>query len=210
MKVGDFFSGLKGWSEAFLQRGHDIITYDIGESFEPDICGDILDIYEFPKLDAALFSPPCHTVSTMRMGSNWTHQGEPKTEEASNARELFLKCIEIIEYTKPRFFIIENPRARLRTLGYFDRYERRTITMCRYGSKRMKPTDLWGGFPKSLVLRDMCKNNRTPWSTKSNHILAPRGSTSGTQGMDPSESAKIPFELSLEICIAMEHDFQGV
>ena len=44
MKVLDLFAGLGGFSEAFRQRGHQVITVDVEEKFHPDICIDILDM----------------------------------------------------------------------------------------------------------------------------------------------------------------------
>lgn len=63
----------------------------------------------------------------------------------------------------------------------------------------MKPTDLWGAFPPGLVLPAMCRNG-SPC-----HIAAPRGSTTGTQGMDPAESGRIPKALALLVCRAAEN-----
>ncbi len=199
--IGDFYCGMKGWSQAFKERGHKVITYDNNPIFCPDVLEDLLKIFDFPKLDGALFSPPCHTMTTMRMGRNWTHENQSKTKEASNALDLVKKCQYIISVSKPEFFIIENPRARLRTLGtWLDKLNRQTITMCRYGIDRMKPTDLWGGFPPSWKPREMC------WNYNPDHRSAWRGSMTGTQGMNSAEAAKIPYQLSLEICIAMEKD----
>lgn len=106
----------------------------------------------------------------------------------------------IIQQIQPQFFIIENPRAKLRKLTCMQDFERRTVTYCQYGENRMKPTDLWGGFPPSLILKPICKNGAPC------HVAAPRGSRTGTQGMDSAESAKIPYALALDVCIAAEKD----
>lgn len=37
MRVLDLFSGLGGWSAAFRDRGHEVITLDIEPKFKPDI-----------------------------------------------------------------------------------------------------------------------------------------------------------------------------
>lgn len=136
----------------------------------------------------------------MAMGKNWTYEGEPKTEKARSARELIRRTIGFIEEVKPRFFVIENPRARLRTLGLMP-FERRTVWYCRLGEQVAKPTDLWGGFPESLRLPDGCHNGNP------DHIAAPRGSRTGTQGSkSAAERAKVPYGLGLTICLAAERE----
>jgi hypothetical protein len=208
MKVVDLFCGLKGWSRPFLDRGHEVWTTDIDHDFEPDLVADALTLnpFDFPwRPDILLASPPCETFSTMVMGRNWTHEGEPKTKKAEIARGLIEATRYLIATLQPTYFVVENPRARLRTLGYLDRYERRTVWYCRLGEPVAKPTDLWGGFPPSLVLPAMCHNGNP------DHIAAPRGSRTGTQGIgrgkaDAATRSKIPYGLGLTVCLAAEAD----
>jgi hypothetical protein len=93
----------------------------------------------------------------------------------------------------------------LRRILIMDRWERVTITQCRYGKPFMKPTDLWGlPFPDSWHPRPMCRNGATC------HERAPRGSKTGLQGVAKGPGrAEIPFELALDVCIAAEHDLAG-
>lgn len=105
----------------------------------------------------------------------------------------------IIAKAAPRLgFIIENPRAKLRKLPVVADLPRVTVTYCQYGETRMKPTDLWGRFPAGLTFKPPCANGA------SCHVSAPRGSTTGTQGMDSAESARIPYALALSVCLAAE------
>lgn len=207
MKVVDLFCGLKGWSRPFQDRGHEVFTTDIDPDFEPDLAKDFLafthrDLPWVP--DIVLASPPCETFSTMTMGKNWTHEGEPKTEKAIVAGKLIVHLKNFLYELHPAFYVIENPRARLRTLhNLMPPYEseRRTVWYCRMGERVAKPTDLWGGFPKSLRLPDGCHNGNP------DHIAAPRGSRTGTQGpSSAAERAKIPYGLGLTICLAAERD----
>ena len=74
----------------------------------------------------------------------------------------------------------------------------------------MKPTDLWGGFPKSLRLHPRCHNG------DSCHVAAPRGSQTGTQGRKSIANAIrsedgvyayggfIPYALSRAVLDAIE------
>lgn len=43
MRFLDLFSGLHGWSEPFIERGHRVITSDFDPSFGCTITGDFLD-----------------------------------------------------------------------------------------------------------------------------------------------------------------------
>jgi hypothetical protein len=206
MIILDLFAVLRGWSEAFETRGHTCYTIEMNPVFKNiSYTRDILtmDPNQCPfRPDVIVASPPCEGFSVMQIGKNWNKDDTPKTPKAEMAMQLVLKTIEFIDVLKPQFFVIENPRAKLRKMKFMERFERREVTYCQYGEHRMKPTDLWGGFPTSLSLLPRC-NNGDPC-----HTAAPRGSTTGSQGMDSASSAKIPFKLALEICLACERDLK--
>lgn len=200
MNVLDLFSGLEGWSQPARDRGHNITRVELNPIF-PAEHRDVFTYEPPPKFfDLILASPVCGGFSVMCIGRNWHHDNTPKTDKA----RLSLAMVERTRYIiskglKPGgFFVIENPRAKLRKLPVVADLERRTVTYCGYGEKRMKPTDLWGGFPPGLVLKEPCQNGMPC------HTAAPRGSTTGTQGMDSAESAKIPYSLALSVCVAAE------
>lgn len=145
--------------------------------------------------------PPCTAFTVMQIGRNWTREHQPKTQSALDGLKLLNRTLEVIKQINPRFYVIENPRGKMRKMPQMEELERRTVTYCQYGDNRMKPTDLWGKFPPSLELKPICKNGMPC------HTAAPRGSVSGTQGMDSAEAAKIPHLLSLAICLATEKEF---
>lgn len=200
MRLLDLFSGLKGWSTPFKERGHDVDTLDIDPRFESTYTCDIRDFEPTKDYDLILASPPCESFSTLSMGIHWFHDGAPKTGDAVNSLSIVKHMLRIIEEINPRYYIIENPRAMMRKLPEMQKLERHTVTMCQYGLNRMKPTDLFGVFPPSLELKPPCRNG------DSCHIPAPRGSKSGTQILSPIESSKIPYELGLAVCLAAEKD----
>lgn len=230
MKVLDLFAGLKGWSEPFAERGHEVLTLDYLPHFECDYAVDILEWSpdDLPwKPDVVLASPPCEKFSTMGFqygyfDTVWIKTGpglrqgyweaKPQRPEAVHAMKLVQAAIDIIEATKPSFYVIENPKALLRTVNMIP-YERRTVWYCHYGEHRAKPTDLWGGFPPSLVLSPECHNRREshtdPKCCCKDHTAAPRGSRTGTQGMNRELSAKIPYPLAEAICLTAEADIDG-
>lgn len=200
MRVLDLFSGLKGWSQPFADRGHETFCVELNPRFSADH-RDVFD-YEPPVgyFDIVLASPVCTGFSVMHIGKNWTHDHQPKTDSARLSLRMVERTRYIIAKARPKFFVIENPRAKLRKLPVVADLQRHTVTYCQYGEKRMKPTDLWGGFPSSLTLKAPCANGMPC------HVAAPRGSMTGTQGMESAESAKIPYPLALSVCLAAERD----
>ena len=204
LEVLDLFSGLGGWSAPFRDRGHRVTTLDVEPSFSPDIVADLMtwepDTSYRP--DIILASPPCETFSMLAIGRSWNHDGTPKTPKAALALALVERTLSLADSLGAPYLVVENPRARLRTLrsGLQD-LERATVTYCQYGERVMKPTDLWGRFPDTLRFRPPCRNGA------SCHVRAPRGSTTGTQGPRTSaERARIPYQLALDVCLAAERD----
>lgn len=205
MKVIDLFAGEGNWSRAFLERGHQVFTVDIDPTFGTTLIADVreLSVSDFPfRPDIILASPPCERFSVATIGKHWTPppDNQPKTKEAREALELVEHTVDLIASLGPRFWVLENPVGKLRSLEVMKPFERRTITQCQYGRPYMKPTDLWGGFPPSLELRPPCKK-RSPC-----HVSAPRGSKTGVQGRNRLETQAIPYALSLAVCLSAERD----
>jgi Site-specific DNA methylase len=213
VKVLDLFCGLKGWSQPFAARGHDVVSLDLDPRFHPDIQADILEV-EFAELAArgpyeiVLASPPCEGFTVMNISKNWTGPEDepphmPKSLLAQQALRIVRQTVNLIYYLDPQFWVIENPRAKLRKLPIMTGLERRTVTYCQYGDTNMKPTDLWGGFPPSLELHPPC-NNGDPCHTSAPRGSKTPGSTQGKKG--GAERAVIPYELAHAVCLAAEHD----
>lgn len=206
LRVLDLFSGLNGWGDPWMDRGHEVFAIDNDPRFGADLVRDILDVKlkDIPwKPDVILASPPCTAFTVMRIGHNWNHDHSPKTPSAVEGLMLVRKALWMIEELEPRFWVMENPRGKLRKLSPMTMYERRTVTYCQYGDSRMKPTDLWSSMwdrLPSLKLRTICKNGDPC------HTRAPRGSTTATQGLPSDVAAKIPEDLSLAFCEAAERD----
>lgn len=206
LRVLDLFSGLNGWSSAWKARGHETFTIDNDPVFGADLVKDMFDVEpgDVPwKPDVILASPPCTSFTVMQIGRNWNHDNTPKTASAAKGLELVKRALWLIEELEPRFWVMENPRGKLRKLSPMTMYSRRTVTYCKYGEKRMKPTDLWStaqnwGTLWALRLIPPCRNGDPC------HTSAPRGSRTATQGMESAVAAKIPEQLSLAFCTAAE------
>lgn len=208
MKVLDLFCGTKSISNAFAARGHEVYTVDWNAQFLPTLCADIgtLTAQDIIKLcdgvpDVIWASPDCTTYSIAAISR---HRRRDQNGNLCPVSEYAKKCdaynehlIALIKELNPRFWFIENPRAGMRKMNFMQGLPRYTVTYCKYGDRRMKPSDIWTNHPDPQF-KPPCKNG------DSCHEPAPRGSQTGTQGLlNKIEKARIPRELCehiVDIC----------
>ena len=208
MKILDLFAGIGGEQRRskIEARGHKLFTLDMNPDFGCNITDDILKLdreffYAFGDFDFIWASPPCEAFSVASIGHHWAG-GKcayiPKTPQAIIGQKIVEHTVNLIKFLNPRGWIIENPRGVLRKLPCVAGLPRTTVCYCRYGDTKMKPTDLFGVVP-NWIPRPMCKNG------SSDHIAAPRGSKTGTQGIKgAAERAIVPWKLWEEILEAIE------
>lgn len=197
---------------------------------------DLPNVRRYRQFDFVWASPPCTSFSVGSFRHHWSAEArclhcaqgvvqrvsgerwecdtcddprpgrlryEPKSETGELGRDILRSTVILINKLNPRWWIIENPRALMRKMHELQGIERRTVTHCQYGDpRRMKPTDLFGVFPDGFEAR-ACKNGAAC------HEAAPRGAKTGTQGLDKTESAMLPPDLGLELCLAMEEALEG-
>lgn len=210
MKVLDLFSGLGGWSQAFKDRGHDVIMVDIEPKFKPDIVADIMtleakDFERFGKFDLILASPPCDCFSVASVYRHWK-EGKPTDDKTISRIALAKHTFKLIDDLKPSFWVIENPMGMMRKVVGMPTFQ---ISQCQYGRKVMKPTDLWAYLPGFVAKK--CKpgadcHERASHSSKTGTqgIVIPYRNSELTINCNASERAKIPYGLSLAVCEACE------
>jgi hypothetical protein len=240
VKVLDLFAGLRGWSKPWEERGHETRSLDFDPKFE---CTYTMSVLDFTPLDlegwrpdVILASPPCEGFSVMNIGANWTpplnarrrvadQPNQPKTDKARLALQLVEKTLSIIDELAPTFYVIENPRAKLRVFPTLLGSEHVTVTYCKYGETYCKPTDLWGGFPLVWQPRRPCRPDLSEqgvvvidgieWRLDLNtgepcHHVARRGSRTGIQAdLTPEDRAEVPAVLSESLCLAAEASFDA-
>lgn len=194
MKILEVYCGTKSFSKVAKSKGQEVFTIDFNPKFKPDMVVDMLYFNKnmLPKKwrapDMIWFSPPCQSFS---MSGNSMFLGFPTGSKTYIGLVLVYKCIELIQNLKPKFWVIENPRAGLRSQWFMKSLERTTVSYCQYGFSYMKPTDIWNNFG---FKGRCCKNG------SSCHEPAPRGSKRGIQGEKSSEKrGVIPPRLCEEI-----------
>jgi hypothetical protein len=196
MNVLELFAGSRSVGKQAEKLGMNVFSSDLIEFEGINYAASIFD-FDVSKVpfqpDIIWASPPCTAFSVAAIGRNWNHDKTPKTDGARLGIQLVEKTIEVIKHFNPKYFFIENPRGMLRKMPIMEQFDRKTVTYCKYGDDRMKPTDIWTNSGV-WIPRPMCKNGDPC------HVAAPRGSRTGTQGRSNAyERSKIPEELCSEI-----------
>lgn len=209
MKVLELFCGMKSVSNAFKARGHEVFTVDWDRSFEPTLCADIgeLTAEDIIQLcggvpDVVWLSPDCTSYSVAAISRHREKQTDgnlaPISEYAKKCDAVNSHIIDVVvKRLKPKFWFIENPRSAFRKMNFVKGLKRYTVTYCKYGEERMKPTDIFTNHPDPKF-KPPCKNGDNC------HVAAPRGSATGTQGIKGAKDrARIPKQLCehiVDIC----------
>lgn len=196
MRCVDLFSGLGGFSQAFVDRGHEVIRYEYDERFKDIPHTTIKDIWyltatDIRQSDIVLASPPCNHFSISSCYRHWP-KGVP-TKETLEQIDLIRHTIDLCNDSCSKYWILENPRGMLRkVIGK----PNMTTYWGAWGAPFLKPTDLWGKFPPIAWKHKDCAT----WEK------TPRGSKKGIQGIlrDLAKRALIPYEFSLAVCLAAE------
>ena len=152
MRTLEIFAGTQSFSKGIKRHNNnnETITVDILNKFNPTIQTDILDwdykSYPSGYFDIIWASPPC------------TEYSIAKTVGIRNlelADKLVHKCFEIIDYFKPKHWILENVGTgllvkRMETIRpNLDSY---LVDYCAYGKPYRKRTILWSNIKLDLKL----------------------------------------------------------
>ena len=193
MNVIDLFSGLGGFSQAFVDRGHYVERYDFEEKFSDipfTIIKDVLELtpIDLEDADIILASPPCRCFSyaaQQKGGHRHWPQGIP-TEETRKQIKLVKHALKIIKEANPKYWILENPRGFMKNVLGQPGIE---TYWSAWGGPTLKPTHLWGKFPP------------IDWTIP---FFKQKGSWCKIMPRDPTLRALIPYEFSLAVCLAVE------
>lgn len=191
MKVLELFAGTRSIGKAFESRGHQVYSVDWDPSFAninlyTDISKLTADkiLREFGQPDVIWASPDCTTYSVAAISKHRKREADgnltPITDYAKFCDKTNQHVLNLITALQPKVFFIENPRGAMRKMNFMESLPRYTVTYCKYGDTRMKPTDIWTNHPDPKF-KPACKNGDTC------HVAAPRGSKTGTQALKGSK-----------------------
>ena len=204
MKVLELFAGTRSIGKAFEEKGHEVFSVEWDRSFENiDLYKDIYELSakeildKFGKPDVVWASPDCSSYSIAAISHHRKREENgnlaPVSEYAKFCDRVNQHTLNLIMTLSPKYWFIENPRGGMRKMDFMHGLPRYTVTYCQYGDTRMKPTDIWTNHPDPKF-KPMCKNGGPC------HEKAPRGSRTGTQGLNGSkERSVIPVELCRHI-----------
>lgn len=214
MKVLELFAGTRSIGKAFEAHGHEVFSIDWDKAFEDiDLYADIGTLTaqsimdRFGRPDVIWASPDCTTfsvaaISYHRRKNKETGNLDPITEYARFCDEVDQHVLALIGELQPALWFIENPRGGMRSMAWMRGLPRYTVTYCKYGDTRMKPTDLWTNHP-APQFKPPCKNGDPC------HVRAPRGARTGTQGLKGSRARSvIPAALCEHIVRICEQHIQ--
>lgn len=163
------FDYSENWPSYYKKNGYETFSIDVKNNF------DILDLIpeEIPfQVEGILAAPPCTDFASSG-AQYWKQKDEDGRTEAS--MNLVSKVLELVEYFKPRFWVIENPVGRLSTLfpelgkpWYFNPHE--FAGWCETEEQQQherytKKTGLWGNFNKPEK-KDLGNDPNNNWIMK--------------------------------------------
>ena len=209
MKCLDLFSGTGSVADSLKALGHDVVSLDVSCHYStPDIVQDILtwdykSAFKPGHFDFVWASPPCTEYSCMKSIRVWTH-GIPRNLELADS--LVLKALEIIEYLRPKYYVIENPASgMLKTRSFMAARNYTDVDYCQYGKDYRKWTRLWHNIPGFTGLR--CDRATCSKIVANQHVaqVCKKTNTFSKRTSNRAAIYRIPELLIAALVATMEH-----
>ena len=137
----ELFSGTGSFGNRARRRGYDVVSVDwmFPATHRCDVLRWDYKRYSPRTFDVIWASPPCTEFSRAKTTG---------TRDLKHAMKLVNRTLKIIEYFKPKWYVIENPVGLLRHSDAMKkRRDLKTVSYCKYGFKYKKDTDLWTNVP---------------------------------------------------------------
>lgn len=156
MRVLDLFSGLGGFSEAFVNHGWEVCRLENNPLLAEVPYTHIMDVVEFrdqlldaqrrglpiKSVDVIVASPPCYEFSMGFNAPRAIASRENRLDEYKPNMELLDVAREIIKILKPKYWIIENVQGACR---YFE-------PVLGPHRQRVGAFFFWGNFPLMHIM----------------------------------------------------------
>lgn len=208
MRILELHAGSRSIGKAAEKLGHEVFSVD-WQPFEGiNLVKDIEELWidDLPWIPDMIWTAPDCTTYSIAAISHHRDGVNPISEYAKKCDAVNLNVIRLInkclEYNEDLKWYIENPRGMMRKMPWMINIPRATIWYCQYGDDRAKPTDIWSNNlfslfnPNGWNPRPQCHND----NEFCHHERAPRGSSTGTQGLKGSyERSMYPEQLCIEI-----------
>ena len=193
----DLCSGYGCFSEPFLQNKWIVYRFDINPKFNNIPCTYTLDVRDTEAVKFYIVQKPVTLVVSSPPCERWSIANRlwPK-KGIREAFDIVGAVYELIAELRPKFWIVENPKGRLR---WFLGKPNSAISLSNYGGKYKKPTDLWHNFPLPMVKAEM--PYEPSWSSTKNQG---KGSTGLLRLRDPAKRAMLPYGLGEAIRLFIE------
>jgi hypothetical protein len=181
MRLLELFSGTHSIGKVAEEKGYEVISVDINDYSKkgykkPTHKVDILEFdykqYPIGHFDVIHASPPCCNYSQLQFawlgrirkinGKRVIFTREILENLRKESDKLLKKTLEIIDYFKPKYFIIENPNnSQMKNRKLLDNLKYDIADYCMYSDwGYKKPTRFWNNIPNLKLLRcnKKCEN----------------------------------------------------
>ena len=152
MRVLELFSGTGSVGDVCKRLGCEVVSLD--RDMEADIRTDVMDwdyrTYPPGSFDVIWSSPPCTEYSRAKT------TGVRKLDEANG---IVKRTLEITDYFKPTYWIMENPQTGLlKSQPFVSELPYNDLDYCKYGMPYRKRTRIWNNI-EAWTPRPLCKKD---------------------------------------------------